>query len=249
MEIAQLEIDEPFRRQRTKPITFENIKDYIFQKNRASLSNSPVRLTKISISTNPTQALNDKTQKPVSLFDKIIQSDHKINKKKIQIIKLPKLPYGRHQNYNSEDLFVTNHFIPTENSEKTRELDEAIKKFRLFEKKYNKSQKNSIEYIDRKLTEKKTMTYKTKAGLLICKKNQAVLDTYEEYSSVYRNSIKVHDEDLHDSNYFTKSKTQRNSKVSINNTVKRLYPTPEPSKNKFLSNLYSKYMVLFSDEK
>ena len=244
--MEQEEVDEPFRKQKTRPFSLENLKDHIFSITKEMISK---QLSKKLPTMNKLELKKLEKIKPLSLFDKIIQSDHKINSKKIQIIKLPKLPFGKHENYNSESLFVTNHFIPSVDTEKTREIDSVVKKYRLFEKQYQKSKQNSKDFKEKKLRKNNNIIYKTNAGLLVCKRNNQLSNIYEQYSSRYRNSIEGYNNDSFNSDDCSKKNVGKNSKVSVSNIIKRLYPTPEPSTNKILTNLFPKYMILFSDNK
>jgi hypothetical protein len=235
----------PFRKQATAVSQFRSIKDRIFQVEKKIFFHTPtIASPNMSPSPEP-QSRKPNPNEKISLLEKVLSKDHRITKDKIQIIKLPKLPYGQHAPYNSEDLFVTNHFIPTEDSERTRELDEAVKRFRLFEKNFKKSQRSNIDIIEAFEKKKPYLSFRTGAGYLVCKKNQPVIQQYEQDRDIYtthsRNSIQTFRE------FEEKDgpKSQRVSRSSVKAAIKRLYPTPEPTKSRLLSYLLPKYSALF----
>lgn len=236
--------DAPFRKRVSKVIN-RSFRDIIYQK-----SKSPQPIPSFS----PPRVSFRAPQVPQqsSLLDKIIRSEHKINSNKIQILKLPKLPFGKHQNYNNEELFVSNHFIEMENTEKSRELDDAMKKFRLYEKRFKKS---SVSLIDAdSIMEKKKdyFVYKTNAGNLIAKKNKKIIQQYEDIRKDYRHFKGASFELLPDFDAENANEkicdTKRTGKSLVSNMIKRLYPSPKPYTNRVLENLVPKFSALFDIE-
>ena len=238
--------DEPFRKKNTRALNFEGIKDSVFKVSRTIYSKSPTiaqaYITPNKIISSPPPI--DREGK-IDLLKKVLNSDHRINKKSIQIIKLPKLPFGRHQNYNREDLFVSNHFIPCIEPGKTKELDDVVKKFRLFEKQFNRGQKITLELAGNYLKNTKVLTYKTKAGLLICKRNKSVVSSYDRSSSKYKLSKQSSLEKFDILEEQPISRPHKSSKSSIDHVVNRLYPTPEPHTNKIFNDIVPRYSILF----
>ena len=236
--------EAPFRKRVSKAIN-QSFRDIIYQK-----SNSPEPETRYSPPPFPLR--NTKTRNQTSLLDKLIQSDHKINSKKIQILKLPKLPYGKHTNYNNEELFVSNHFIELENAQKSRELDEAMKKFRLFEKRFKKSSSSLRETESLLEKNKKYFVYKTKAGNLVANKNKQIIKQYDDVRKDHTHhkglSFELIPElDLGAGNEKT-IEAKKVRKVSASSIVKRLYPSPKPHTNRVLETLVPKFSALFDIE-
>ena len=155
------------------------------------------------------------------------------------------MPFGRHNTYNDESLFVSNHFVPTEDDQKSKELDEVIKKFRLYEKKYNKSQRNSLETIKNQ-KKQPFLTFQTKAGRLICRKNHSVIDQYEEIATKYTKQRKISEQTFREIDHITTNSYER-IKPSGLGVVNRLYPSPAPQTNKTLNDLIPKYSILFKN--
>lgn len=235
--------EEPFRKNKTKILAYEVIKDHVFRMSKKIFSKSPtINTDRISLSEKKSNFLMEGGKK-VNILEKILKTSHQINKKRIQIIKLPKMPFGCHENYNNEEVFVTNHFIPTENPDRTKELDQIIKKFRLFDKQYNKTRNNSLEFIENPMKKFKILTFKTKAGVLICKPNKSVISTYDRLSSHLQKTrnLSVPTPEI------PIIKLKKPSLSQIKNTITRLYPTPEPSTSRLLSSISSKYTILFPD--
>jgi hypothetical protein len=202
-----------------------------------------------SSSPSPTLPVKTKTLKPkgLTVLDKIIRSDHKINSKKVQILKLPKLPFGKHSNYNNEDLFVSNHFVELESTEKTKELDEAIKKFRLFEKKYKKSLSNSPDKIATLERKKNYFVYSTQAGKLVVHKDRNIIRQYEENKKEYSHLRNLSFQFIPDFDSRPSTDRVQENNRSVKDIIKRLYPSPKPQSNRIFESLSSKFSRLFED--
>lgn len=229
--------EAPFRKRVTSVIKNQSFQDRVFQVSKKLTSESP-----------PPIMMRNTTikNKGLTVLDKIIQSDHRINSKKIQIIKLPKLPFGKHSNYNDQDFIVSDHFVELETTDKTKELDEAIKKFRLFEKKYKKSLSNSPDTCSRLEHKKNYFEYKTNAGKLIVSKDRNIIQKYEENKRQYSHSRNLSFQIIPD--FDSRPTTEREAETSrpANDFVKRLYPSPKPPSNKILESLQSKFSCLFN---
>jgi hypothetical protein len=238
--------EQPFRRKESRVLTNYPIRDMIYKVTKEVYSNHE---TEIRESYSPPRESIHKPNrpKPIKLMAKIIHTDHKINSKSIQIVKLPKLPFGKHSNYNNEDLFVSNHFIPSGDRKKTKELDEMVKKYRLFEKKYKKSRQNSLTAIGSLNNDKGIIKFKTNAGELICKENKNIIRYYEQNAANFKKKRILSDIDFPYLEETSSKKRRKVFKRSLDYVLTRLYPTPEPSTNQLLSRLDPKYTVLFSE--
>ena len=229
--------EAPFRKRVTSVIKNQSFQDRVFQISKKVTSSSP-----------PPIMMRNKANKNkgLTVLDKIIQSDHKINSKKIQIIKLPKLPFGKHSNYNDQEFIVSDHFVELENTDKTKELDEAIKKFRLFEKRYKKSLSNSPDTCSRLEYKKNYFEYKTNAGKLIVSKDRNIIQKYEENKRQYSHSRNLSFQIIPDLDSRPASEREAETGRPAKDFVKRLYPSPKPASNKIFESLPSKFSCLFN---
>lgn len=236
--------EAPFRKRVSKVIN-QSFRDIIYQKSKSPEPNS-------SPSPPPFPLRSTKTRHQTSLLDKLIQSDHKINSKKIQILKLPKLPFGKHSNYNNEDLFVSNHFIELENTEKSKELDEAMKKFRLFEKRFKKSSSSLRDTESILEKKKKYFIYKTRAGNLVANKNKQIIKQYDDVRKEFIHHKGISFDLIPELDFDTGNdkavEARKPKKVSASSIVKRLYPSPKPHTNRVLETLVPKFSALFDVE-
>lgn len=148
--------------------------------------------------------IQPKQKKKLDLLTLILKSEHKTNKTGTQIIKLPKLPFGKHKSYNEEPLFKDKHFFEISkeviNPEKIKELEEITRKFRLHEKKYKTNKKGRLQTARPLLNDLAHYdVYDMGPGDLVCEIQNDVISSYEKdkirflevlegnYQSTFRN--------------------------------------------------------------
>ena len=137
----------------------------------------------------PEPCIGKKKVQKLDYLSLILKSQHKLCES-VCIVKLPKMPYGKHADYNEDSQFVTRHFFNnTSNTSQLPpdELNEIKKKFRLHEK--------------RKLSQKRTSsakktsssdfydTFNMEHGDLICPKVTRVSEGYSTSKEIYRKYI------------------------------------------------------------
>lgn len=180
------------------------------------------------------------------------RSEEKIRKKKftyridthkdIQILNLPKLPFGKHFNYNDSQRFTPSHFVSIESSRDSPELQAALKGY-----KFLKSKKKKPYFTTRDSTflnkNKNFIVYKTNAGNLYTTKYNTKISQYE--------SNKTFNPPLFDPNKNSPSPGpfielhKENSRKSIKNIVSRLYARPKSPQNDAFVPLINRFSHLF----
>ena len=151
------------------------------------------------ISRSPLSRLNRKLSK-ISLIKPNLQnkkiyfnhttSHHQIEENLQKIIKLPKLPYGKHKSYNEETNFVSNHFINQNDpvsDEKAAEVKKVIKIFKnksRYKAKINaKSFRNSLKLVNTNKTSFEEFT--NEGGKLIVENNSSAYFYYNKQKREY----------------------------------------------------------------
>jgi hypothetical protein len=203
----------------------------------------------------PEGKIQSKPKKKLDLLSLILKSEHKTNKTGTQIIKLPKLPFGRHKSYNEEPLFKDKHFFESSkeviNPEKIKELEEITRKFRLHEKKYKADKRGRLQTARPLLNDLAHYdVYDMGPGDLVCEIQNDVINSYEKdkkrfvevlqgnYISTFRNLEK----DAPEQKYLMRKTINMKYEQDL---VERLMPVPE-YKDTRLSLFYStKYSSLF----
>lgn len=118
-----------------------------------------------------------------------LKVEHKTQSDGMQILSLPRLPFGNHKTYNNESEFVSDHFI-TENDavnhlDKAKALEVVTRKFRIRDKR--------VKYLNG-LHHKRSMRlsqtedfymYDSDAGNLMCNIIKEVTDAYDAEKEKY----------------------------------------------------------------
>lgn len=205
----------------------------------------------------PEAKIAQKKKQKADLLTLILKSEHKATLNGTQILKLPKLPFGRHLSYNEDPMFKDRHFLEGGkallNPEKNKELEEITRKFRLYEKKFKSNKKNRLSSARNMFSDLAFFdVYDMGPGRLICNKDQEVIESYDKdkdkYKEVLPRSIvatfKDLDADELENKYFPRrimNPTQEKDLIS------RLLPNKE-TKDTNLSQFYStKYSTLFEN--
>jgi len=105
-----------------------------------------------------------------------LRFEHKPSDLPIQIINLPKQPFGSHK-FPKDDHFARNHFMTKRDPNKSDELKQITKKFRLQEKRF-KSQ-NPKNHSSTRSPERKYDVFDMEHGNLVCKRLPKILQAYE----------------------------------------------------------------------
>ena len=196
-----------------------------------------------------------KPKKKTDMLNLILKSEHKASRQGTQILKLPKLPFGKHNSYNEESMFKDKHFFEekTESEEKperTNELDEITRKFRLHEKKFKGSKRNRLSSAPPTFSDFALFdVYEMGPGRLICNKDPKVIESYdkdkEKYKTMaYRATYKEIESEVseHVEKYCKKPMTTAKEQKKL---INRLLPNKE-TKDTALSSFYStKFSSLF----
>lgn len=241
-----------------------NLKDKVLEMNK-TLYKDTMNLDKIEqleketirgeCAEKPESKTVEKPPKKLDLLTLILKSEHKTSLEGTQIIKLPKLPFGKHKSYNDEPAFKDRHFLEGNTSnispEKAKELEDITRKFRLNEKKYKASKRNRLHSARPMLTDFTFYdVYNMCAGKLICAREEKLIECYEKDKASYKEIAK---RDL--SSAGTKRNEGDFEKIYVKkkildakteqDMISRLLPNKE-IKDSALSQFYStKYSSLF----
>lgn len=154
--------------------------------------------------------------------DDSIKTDHIVNKKKIQIVKLPKLPFGKHQDYNEEEPFVQSHFVEMEKGNTNNDLADAVKKLKFLKKKQNKYRQVTPDSMLELEEKKNHYIYKTKGGVLVTEKDRNAIESYElSKKGRKKQSIASHKLLTRNNYSFITVKSQRNMSKSPVGTINK----------------------------
>ena len=176
-----------------------------------------------------------------SFLSLILKSEHKITPNAC-IIKLPKMPFGKHRDYNNEIQFVSKHFLNTTrvlSKEQNEDLNEITKKFRLDDKNKQGVKRNKTGYVKCR-NSPKVNTFNMEHGNLVCKIETGVLEGYDHDKEKYRKYL-----------YEPISMTQRGSARNIDKTlqeqsVDRLHNSFKQNDTNLSLFFKTKYSGLFS---
>jgi hypothetical protein len=197
-----------------------------------------------------------RSKKPLSLLARILNSEHKATRQGTQILKLPKLPFGKHDSYNLEPMFKDKHFLEDQNPlqippERAKDLEEITRKFRLHEKKYKANKQNRLQ------TARPTFShlscydvYDMGPGSLVCQREDEVVYSYECDKERYKDVTKGNyaytfkDLDIDEKGMMRLQGKTMNYKEQ-QQMISRLLPNKD-AKDSALSQFYStKYSSLF----
>ena len=174
----------------------------------------------------------------MSILTKVLRSEHKLNNDNC-ILNLPKMPFGKHLDYNSEQKFVLRHFLkPKEGilQEQADELREISKKFRIIEKQHLSHKRNKTSKVKTRF-QKRFEAYNMDHGQLVCKKELFVQSGYENDKEKYKKYLYQ----PHTST--NRSFTSKIDKTSQEKSVERLLKIFK--KNEQFQMFKTKYSTLF----
>ena len=162
--------------------------------NTEILESPLTKLEKEALRGSATERAEAKPQKKQKdkpdLLTLVLKSEHKISSNAC-IIKLPKMPFGKHLDYNHENKFVLKHFLNSSriiNKEQADDLNEITKKFRLQEKQKQSVRRNKTGNAKNRYF-KNYDTFNMEHGELKCQKEISVLKGYDNDKEKYKHSL------------------------------------------------------------
>lgn len=180
-----------------------------------------------------------------------LRRQHRTNKDGTQIVNLPKLPFGQHENYNSEEDFSKSHFVMKRDDltpRRRKNLDELSHKFRLLERREQKKYRNLSQVILSSGEDKDVLS--THSGNLIVSRQLVALQAYEAQQAIYfgRKMIQTNREVERDQvlmNELKKRIKSLHSSVNLDQSSTRLYQSL--SRNTQNQTLTSKFEKRFRE--
>lgn len=177
-----------------------------------------------------------------SYLSLILKSEHKVDSENC-IVKLPKMPYGKHKNYNEEPKFVAKHFINTNRIIDDKQADdfkEISRKFRL-QSKHQANQKRNKTGAVKNRQSKDYDVYDMQHGELKCERNNIVIKSYLTDKAKYRKYI------------YDVPKTAKSSTVNQNRkqqvaSIDRLHNSFKNNDSHLASFFVTKYSRLFTKD-
>ena len=237
---------------KNKTIEFESIKQTLSKVNKCIYKetlayNSISLLEKSAITGRPFDAHEPRPKKakkpPPDPLQLLLKSQHK-NTDSIQIYQLPKNPFGVHQSYNDYKNFIRNHFKTDKAS------DEMMKNLELLSRKFKLNQKNSStraksSHSNRRKTDGNLdFRFKMESGLLVCPKENEIIDIYEKDIQVFRRRMKEMKKGDKSRDQINQQRLKKKMQDEI---AERLCPSKANEENSVTNFYKSKYSALFSD--
>lgn len=215
------------------------------------------QLTRGQCLESPEPKPKPKVKQNIDVQYEVLKKEHKIKEDGMHIMRLPKLPYGRHQTYNEEKEFIKSHFISESvdmSPEKGREIEDLRRKFRLQNKKFraNDNRRCSLSPSCYANMLNYDLHY-MKAGTLVCQKEANAISAYEQEKqkfdkniSAYHASIKRR---LSQREKTIQNKLRKKTGVISDDVKSRIYASVSQDFSQRNScSLLSKYSPLFEDD-
>ncbi|OMJ86031.1 hypothetical protein SteCoe_12534 [Stentor coeruleus] len=173
-----------------------------------------------------------------------LQRNHITSRDGLQIVDLPKSPWGSHNSYNEKNKFSNNHIYSPQEipSKKVQNFDRKLRLFRKTIKKiHSKSSRKELSYNE------KNMIFKTKSGNMYCPKNFDTEKMYEKANEKFRKIREFNFENSEVVNgIIEKLHMKYEKKADANEVIKRLY-TPNPPIKKD-NHFIKKYKMLWTSQ-
>ncbi|CAG9315285.1 unnamed protein product [Blepharisma stoltei] len=226
---------------------YETKHDYISKLERAALRNQCSDFTEPK---SPTHHREEKAS-----ISEYLKSQHAPRPEGMQIIKLPKTAFGKHLDYNNENLFVEKHFLSEDRSnaspERIKEFEEINRKYRIYKKK-NLAVKSKYQMLVTPSHNKSTGydSYAMDAGVLHCNREGNIVNYYEIDRKKYLNHSTFNDnfDSFGDNTDRKKEETNTQNRYKLKTAVERLYPSTERADSVLSKRLTDKYSTLFTEE-
>ena len=175
---------------------------------------------------------------PSSALYRHIRAEHKAHSTGLSILHLPRLPFGCHKTYNDETHFMQQHIVSRDASpSQIEELNSITRLYRLLERKKLRKTRyaNSTDY--RKSAQ--FDHYESESGLLICPKEQRLLEAYESDRAKYRAAL---------SHSCTPVPPRQSPARSVALPSQRLYRKPPSPANLLSRTLTQRFAGLFESK-
>jgi hypothetical protein len=231
-----------FYRQLTRKISYLNRRIL----NEEILPDPIVKLEKETLRGCGTERNTEKLQprplpKP-DLLTEILRSEHKITENTC-IVKLPKMPFGKHKSYNEEKSFVLKHFVDPEKDMQNQinnDLNEMMKKFRLYRKRKQSNKRNNTGAATSRYQQVYN-AYRMEHGTLTCRNEGHTAEGYKNDKEKYVQLI------------FSDKDKQKRLKKRVNKSMQeqsmdRLAITQHSVSTERSSFFTTKYSALFTRE-
>jgi hypothetical protein len=109
----------------------------------------------------------------------------KMNPEGVKILNLPKLPFGRHLNYDEVD-FSRKHFIENPEDSDIENFNSYKKQYRIQQKYLRKQKPGKVFSSSFKNDSKNLMVFETDAGNLNCLKHEPLIKSYDNEKSKFK---------------------------------------------------------------
>lgn len=233
-------VDEKFYKQLTRKISNVNrqlLNTDIHISTLKRLERDAIRNAKVE---KPEAKPLRKSVESADYLTLILKSQHRLNEN-VCIVKLPKMPYGKHSNYNDDKQFVMRHFFNSTSNIgelQSDDLNDIKKKFRLYDKRKQIQRRNSTGR--RTSTSDFFDTFDMDHGELICPKVKRVSDDYSKHKEKYRKYIFE--------DYYKRTKRPKISKETQEKAMERLSSSKHGRRSRLVEKLTTKYSKLFSKQ-
>lgn len=128
--------------------------------------------------------LTEKIRKPAIIKRNQFVSGRKIHPERINILNLPRLPFGKHLNYEENDF--KRHFVESFDNSDTEELKSVSKMHRL-QRKYNNKHKQTVSLTPAfKSNLNNYIVFSTDASDIKCLKDQEIMKSYDNERNKFK---------------------------------------------------------------
>jgi hypothetical protein len=167
-----------------------------------------------------------------------LKKQHKTGNLGTQILNLPKLPFGKHETYNSDNEFSKKHFVMSVASltpRQRKELDEIGHKFRLAEKRQKRRYKSTEHAIFTSGSNREFMP--TPSGELTFEKDLDMIKAYQGTQTPYLSKAKLFqtNRDLQSNELLEQEIAKRikslHSSIDLDQSSARLHLNSRPSRS------------------
>lgn len=164
--------------------------------------------------------------------------------KDIQILNLPKMPFGKHSDYNNDSpSFVDTHFRSLQSSSESPDLQMALKNYNFSKQTKKKAFFTSREsFLDKN---KHFIIYKTSAGDLVTTKYKTKITEYEK-SKKFSPPLSSSSKTLSSNSSPLPLIRPQKQKNSLKALISRLYPNPQSPSSPLATSITSRFSHLFT---
>lgn len=182
-----------------------------------------------------------------------LKKQHNFTSEGIKVLKLPKMAFGMHKTYNDTDQFLSSHIMYNEPGRFSPEALSEIEDLKKMLRKYKKKLRNKSHF-SRRFPQTKVLNsnnqfdiFKTKGGELICKKQDKVLQAYEDQANKYGNRTHSDTETPSLLSDLSSKIKKPLSRQDIAKTSYRLHRSARTAcESPYVERLKTKYQILFN---